>query len=95
MPKLFRERTSKFGSLVCLVAVTAMLALFSLALPDFLVSAAGRVFAGAWTAVAVLLLVVHARRVVGERRRRPVTLVRMVEGRPRKEASRSVRVLRG
>ena len=94
MPRLFRDRISKFGSLVCLVAVTAMLALFSLALPEFLVSTAGRLFAAAWVAVAILLFVTHAWRVVGERRRR-TAVIRLADSRPKKEASRSVRALRG
>lgn len=95
MPILFKDRISKFGSLVSLVAVTAMLALFSLALPDFLVSTAGRVFAAAWAAVAVLLFVTHARRVAGDRRRRLGTLGRLTVSQPKKEARRSVRMLRG
>jgi hypothetical protein len=69
MVTLFKARVSKFGALISLIAVTAMLALFSLALPEFLISTAGRVFTGVWALTAILIFVAHARRIAGERRR--------------------------
>lgn len=98
MPRLFKDRSSKFGSLISLVAVTALLALFSLTLPQFLASTAGRVFAAAWAGVAILLFVAHVRRVASDRRRRPGVLGEFRGRRQapaRKEAARTVRVLRG
>lgn len=69
MASLFKERISRFGSLISLIAVTAMLALYSLSLPDFLISPAGRAFAVAWAAAAIVLFVAHARRMAAGRRR--------------------------
>ncbi|MBP2652293.1 MAG: hypothetical protein H6Q74_3118 [Firmicutes bacterium] len=73
---LFKAKISRFGSLVSLVGVTAMLALFALALPEFLSSVAGRVFTVVWSMVAIIVFVAHARRLTIEQRRLPLELVK-------------------
>ncbi len=95
MATLFKERISKFGSLISLVAVTAMLALYSLSLPEFLASPLGRAFAAAWAALAIVIFFAHARRLSGQRHRlsRPE---RAGRGRqPQKETQRERGPLRG
>ncbi len=92
---LFKERISKFGSLISLIAVTAMLALFSLSLPEFLASSPGRVFAAAWAALAIVIFIAHSRHIAAQRRR--LSLMGRSAGRPRspqKETQRAVRPLR-
>jgi hypothetical protein len=68
---LFKERISKFGSLISLIALTAMLALYSLSLPEFLASPLGRAFAAVWAALAIIIFLAHARRLSGRRQRFP------------------------
>ena len=63
MKKLFKEKVSRFGSLISLIAVCAMLMLFFLALPETLTSTAGRVFAVTWALMAILVFTAHARRI--------------------------------
>ncbi len=92
---LFKERISKFGSLISLVAVTAMLALYSLSLPEFLASPVGRAFAAVWAVLAIVIFVAHARRLSGQRRRLP-RLERAWRARqPQKETQRERSPLRG
>jgi len=62
MKQLFKERVSKFGSLISLIAITAMLAVFSLALPEFIASTAGRVFAVVWALTAIIVFIAHVNR---------------------------------
>ncbi|MDT8900585.1 hypothetical protein [Anaeroselena agilis] len=96
MTGLFKERSSRFGSLVSLIAVTAMLAVFFLSLPVFLVSFPGRTFVAAWSVVAIVILIAHARNVAGLRHRRPITY--SSSGRPQspqKTVQRAVSPLRG
>lgn len=66
---LFKQKISKFGSLISLVGITAMIALFSLALPGFLASTSGRLFAIAWAVIAIVVFIAHINRVstVGRR----------------------------
>lgn len=95
MAALFKERVSSFGSLISLIAVTAMLAVFSLSLPDFLASASGRLFAAAWVVLALVIFLAHARRIASRPRR--VRLPGRSAGRvalPQKE-KRAMRLLRG
>jgi outer membrane biosynthesis protein TonB len=96
MAALFKERVSSFGSLISLIAVTAMLAVFSLSLPEFLASAAGRLFAAAWAILALVIFLAHARRLAAQPRR--VRLPGLAAGRgprPQKEKQPAVRLLRG
>lgn len=60
---LFKQKISKFGSMISLIGVTAMLALFSLALPGFLVSTSGRLFAMTWAVMAIVVFIAHMNRV--------------------------------
>ncbi|SDF58536.1 hypothetical protein [Sporolituus thermophilus] len=65
--RVFKEKTSRFGSLISLIALSALLILFSAALPEFLASAAGRLFAAAWALTAIIIFVAHARRIAPQR----------------------------
>ncbi|BBB92695.1 MAG TPA: hypothetical protein PKA28_03300 [Methylomusa anaerophila] len=60
MKAVFRERVSQFASLISLIALCAMLILFSLNLPGFLVSSTGRAFAGVWAVFALVVFWAHA-----------------------------------
>lgn len=98
MKHLFKERITKMGSLISLITVTAMLALFSLALPEFLASFYGRVFAVVWASMAIFVFIAHARRMSeGHRRYIPYFSSKVVDARTTKkrEERRSVRFLRG
>jgi len=91
---MFKERISGFGSLLSLTAATAMLAVFALSLPEILVSLLGRAFAAAWAAMAVVVVIAHARRLSG-RRRLPTAYRSAGRGRPpQKETRRAVEKLR-
>ncbi|MDR3590332.1 MAG: hypothetical protein P4N41_11835 [Negativicutes bacterium] len=93
MAVLFREKAGRFGSLISLIAVTAMLALFFLAMPDALVSVWGRAFAVVWALTAILVFTAHARRLSGERRRHPRYMAEVRDVRTKKQGER--RFLRG
>jgi hypothetical protein len=92
---VFKERISRFGSLISLIAVTALLVIYSLSLPEFLASLPGRVFAVAWAVMAIVIFVAHARRLSGQRRR-PPAMARTARTRrlPQKDERRTVRPLR-
>lgn len=97
MRKLFKEKVSKFGSLISLIAVTALLVLFSLALPEFLASTAGRIFAGLWAVMAIAIFIAHARRMTVERKK-PLPAMFAAgkkDVRSRKPPEREQRVMRG
>ena len=63
----FKNRTSKFGSLVSLLALSALLMLFAVNFPVFMGSATGQVFASIWAGVAVVMVVTHVVRLMAER----------------------------
>jgi hypothetical protein len=91
----FRERISSFGSLLSLIAVTAMLAVYALSLPEILVSPLGRAFAAAWAAAAIVIFIAHAHRLSGQRRRLPAVYRAAGRGRqPYKELRRPYEKLR-
>jgi hypothetical protein len=69
MSQLFKEKTGKFGSLISLIALSAMFVVFWLAVPEFLTSQAGRIFAVVWAIAVIAAFIVHARRLSGEPRR--------------------------
>lgn len=50
---------SKFFSAVSLMGIVAMLALYFYVLPEFLLSAKGRIFAAVWLVFAVAMLWAH------------------------------------
>jgi membrane protein implicated in regulation of membrane protease activity len=58
---LFKERVSKFGSLISLLALITMLTLFSLFMPELIASVAGRVFVVFWAMIAIIAFIAHAR----------------------------------
>lgn len=68
MRKLFKEKVSKFGSLTSLILLTTMLAVFSLALPEFLFSTSGRIFAVIWALLSIAVFIAHATRISIEQR---------------------------
>ncbi|MDR3564009.1 MAG: hypothetical protein P4N59_21585 [Negativicutes bacterium] len=88
MGTIFKEKGSRFGAMTGLIAVSAMLAWFFLTLPDFLVSVAGRAFAVVWALTAVLIFLVHARRLAPERRRYPRYLAAVKDIRTKSEGER-------
>ncbi len=63
MRNLFKERISKFGSLISLLALITMLTLFSLFMPELIASVAGRVFVVLWAMIAIIAFIAHARRI--------------------------------
>jgi glycerol-3-phosphate acyltransferase PlsY len=67
--QLFKNKISKFGSLISLIALTGMLTLFSLAIPEFLISATGRIFAIVWAVTAIVIFIAHANNIKPQRRR--------------------------
>lgn len=95
MKSLFKSKISRFGSLLSLVTLTAMLMLFALALPEFLTSAAGRIFAGVWALVSIIVCAAHSTRLSGERRQH--FSLPGFEGKKVRErkGNRMVRALRG
>ncbi len=93
MRALFKEKVSRFGSLISLIAVTAMLALFFLAMPEALVSVWGRAFAAVWALVAILVFTAHARRLSGGRRHYPRYTAGIRDDRVKKQVER--RLMRG
>lgn len=60
MRTLFKNKTSKIGSLTILILLTAMLAVFSLALPELIFSTTGRIFAVIWSLMAIIVFIAHA-----------------------------------
>ncbi|MBP2654401.1 MAG: hypothetical protein H6Q73_1970 [Firmicutes bacterium] len=76
---LFKQKISRFGSLISLIAVTAMAVLFLLALPEFLLSVTGRIFAIAWAVMAGIVFVAQTRRLTGGERRIPLEVVKVLD----------------
>lgn len=68
--KGFKNRTSKVGSLVSLIVLSAMIILFAAHFPVFMGSDVGRIFAGIWIGFSVIMFVSHTVRLLGERRQR-------------------------
>lgn len=96
MKPLFKEKVSKFGSLISLLAMAAMIVLFILGLTEFITSTTGRIFAAAWALLAITIFLAHSTRITGERRRRyiPYMLLDKKDVRTKK-AVRLERVMRG
>ncbi|GBG57191.1 hypothetical protein SPFL3102_00111 [Sporomusaceae bacterium FL31] len=69
MKQLFKEKVSKFGSLISLIAITTMLVVFSLVLPEFIGSAAGRIFIVVWALTAIIAFIAHVTRMNRQRPR--------------------------
>ncbi|HWR43811.1 hypothetical protein [Sporomusa sp.] len=95
--KGFKAKTGKFGSLVSLIALSAMVVLFAANLPVFLDSTSGQIFAGLWGAFALVMCAAHIVRLSAQRERRVATLPLMTglkDARTRKNL-RMVRAMRG
>ena len=58
--KRFSGKTSRFGSLLSLIALSAMLMVYAASLPNFLVSATGQIFAVVWGIFALTMFTTHA-----------------------------------
>lgn len=69
MRMLFKEKISKFGSLISIVALMMMLTLFSLFIPEMITSVAGRVFVILWAVIAIVAFIAHARTIKAVKRR--------------------------
>ncbi|HML35370.1 MULTISPECIES: hypothetical protein [Sporomusa] len=95
--KRLKAKTGKFGSSLCLIALSAMLMLFATQLPVFMESAAGQFFAGFWALFALTMCTAHVVRLTGERRRH-ITVMPPAAGpkdaRTRKSVGK-LRVMRG
>jgi len=96
MSQLFKEKTGKFGSLVSLTLMTAMFVVFWLAIPEFLASSTGRIFAVVWALTAIVVFIAHAKRmsIEGNRYRIPRLEAVKKDMRTRKSV-RTNRVMRG
>ncbi|WP_425057729.1 hypothetical protein SCACP_22670 [Sporomusa carbonis] len=95
--KRFKDKTGKFGSLVSLIALCAMLMLFAANLPVFISSAVGQTFAGVWAAFALVMFAAHVTCLSAERRQRTDITPRLAgpkDARTRKNV-RIVRAVRG
>jgi hypothetical protein len=95
MRPLFPEKASKIGSLISLITVTAMLTVFSLILPEFLVSTVGRIFMVVWALTAIFVFVAHTRRISLERRPLPLSFVKEVKDIRTKKKEPKHRMMRG
>lgn len=93
MKTLFKEKGSRFTSLVCLIALSVMMVVFFLTFQDSMLTVAGRVFSVVWLFVAVLAFVFHSRRLRTKRRYHPYGLVVEETGYSRKKYGR--KYLRG
>lgn len=73
--RLFSGRQSAFGSLVSLTIVTFFGVLYCLALPGFLTSTVGNVYAMLWAAMGITVALAHGRQLFqgsGTRKRQAV-----------------------
>lgn len=97
MGQLFKEKTSKFGSLLSLTAMTAMFVVFWLAVPEFITSPVGRVFAVVWAVIAIVVFIAHAKRMTIEKKKYAMPRLHAVkkEMRTRKGVRNANRAMRG
>lgn len=95
--KRLKAKTSKFGSSVCLIALSAMLMLFATQLPVFIESTTGQFFAGFWALFALTMFAAHVVRLAGERQRHMAVMPLAAgpkDARTRKNTSK-MRAMRG
>jgi hypothetical protein len=91
----FKQKVSKFGSLISLLVLAAMLTLFSLFIPELITSVAGRIFVVLWAIMSIIAFVAHATSIRLEREYPKYSqLIMKKEGRTRKKA-RPERLMRG
>jgi len=67
-----KKKINTFGSLISLIALSAMLVVFFLSIPDLIVSPAGRIFVGIWALMAVFSFIAHGRNLTGKEERQYV-----------------------
>lgn len=96
MKRIWKAKVTKFGSLISLLAIAAMLVIFALALPEFFATTNGRIFAGVWAVLAIASCWAHATRLSEQRRNNYIS--RLFAGstkeKPRK-SQRQERLMRG
>lgn len=90
---LLKEKTSKFGSIVGFLIVTALIVIFSLALPEFFLSTTGRIYAIVWAIVAICVVLAHGRRI--SIRRHPVRAMLPVISTKRTISQKNKHMMRG
>jgi len=71
---LFKEKTSKFGSIISVAAIFCLTVIFFMGVPDFLRTMPGRILAIVWSLVAILSLLAHSGRLKGKQQRYPLYL---------------------
>lgn len=70
MKSSFKEKAQIFKALFCLTILMVLWCVFSLALPQFLSSDAGRIFSLTWAVAAAIMVAAQVRRLLAARRRR-------------------------
>lgn len=70
MNNRYRCKGSQFVSSMNIVAAAAMIAVFILAMPEFLSTFTGRIFAGIWAVLAIAIFWAHASQFAEEQRQR-------------------------
>ncbi len=96
MRQLFKERVSKFGSMISLIAITAMLIIFSLVLPEFIGSTAGRGFIVVWAVTAIVAFIAHVTRFSQQRPRYHIPRFAVKKDvRTNNKVARTQRMMRG
>ncbi|MDF2569429.1 MAG: hypothetical protein K0R55_1033 [Sporomusa sp.] len=97
--KRFGDKTGKFGSLVSLIALSALLMLFAVNFPAFMASTAGQIFAGLWAVFALVMFSAHIVRLSVKRKHHVENLPFMaVAGKKdirTQKKNRMVRAMRG
>ncbi|WP_371381570.1 hypothetical protein [Sporomusa aerivorans] len=85
--KRFKAKNTRFGSLISLIALSAMAIVFSVNWPVFMESETGRIFAGFWGGFALVILTAHTVRLMADRQRQPA-MPPLLAGRTRKKIQR-------
>lgn len=70
MKSSLKEKAQVFKALFCLTILMVLWCVFSLALPQFLSSEAGRVFSFTWAVAAAIMVAAHIRRLLAFHQRR-------------------------
>jgi hypothetical protein len=68
----FKTNNGRFGALVGLIALSAMIIVFAINLPVFSASSTGQIFAVVWSMFALAMFMAQAVRLVPDRHRQPV-----------------------
>jgi len=89
----FRNKIGKFGSLVSLLLLTAMLALFATSFSVFWSSTAGQVFSIFWVAFVIVMCTAHTIR-LSAREERPLPVIALRAGSKDARTRKSARMMR-